>query len=167
MSDPQYQIGQVIYVALKRDATIVPMQVIEVITKQTLNGDETNYLLRAGAEDSPASRIMLNELDGEVFDSPERAKAVLVDRATKAISKIVDNAVERSKTWYPGGKGNADPLSFIKKPSTPSGPRPGNPVDDLKRELEAEAASSDASILTLPDGTKAKIKSIKMPDAMS
>jgi hypothetical protein len=66
-----YSIGQVLFVILSKKSQVYPMQVIETITKRTLNGEEVSYVLQAGAEKS--SQITLDKVEGEVFDSAEKA----------------------------------------------------------------------------------------------
>ena len=93
-----YAIGQILFVVLNKKNQIYPMQIVEVITKKTLKGEETRYSLQAGSDKN--TTVMLDQVDGEVFDSSEKAKSVLTKRATHQIQKLIDNAVTKSKEWY-------------------------------------------------------------------
>lgn len=168
----KYAVGQVLYVVLKKELRVYPMQVIEEITKKTLEGEVTSYMVRGGTD--PKAQLLITEVDGEIFDSAERAKTVLIERATASISRMIDMATQKAAEWYPNSfeAPADDPIALLKKqPGTPVvAPPPkqpkkkGSPVDDLKAELAAEA---DQGLLPIgPDGQQAKIRSVKLPDGM-
>jgi hypothetical protein len=177
-----YQVGQILYVILKKEASVYPMQVVEEITKKTLNGEETSYILRAGADANKTLNI--NEIDGEVFDSAEVAKKVLVDRVSQAITTRVDQAIAKAKEWYPSGFEHAsdDPLSLIKKTQLMTAadqavaPKPvKRPPAQLKPETAQLAAElqqeADAVMMEVPDGNggiqQVKVKGVKLPPTLS
>lgn len=169
----KYAVGQVLYVVLKKELRVYPMQVIEEITKKTLEGEVTSYMVRGGTD--PKAQLLITEVDGEIFDSAERAKTVLIERATASISRMIDVATQKAAEWYPNSfeAPADDPIALLKKqPGTPvvAPPLPkqpkkkGSPVDDLKAELAAEA---DQGLLPIgPDGQTAKVRSVKLPDGM-
>ena len=74
------------------------MMVVEEITKRTIKGEETNYVLQGGSD--PSTTILLNHVEGEVFESADEAKYVLTTRATIQIEKIVDTARSQATAWY-------------------------------------------------------------------
>ncbi len=94
-----YIIGQIVYVVLKRQMCVYPVQIIEVITKRTLNGEDISYKVRGGTD--PNTQVYLNELEGEVFESDELAKSTLTERAVASISKLITSAVQKAREWYP------------------------------------------------------------------
>jgi hypothetical protein len=171
----KYRVGQVLYVVLKRETRVYPMQVVEEITKKTLDGEVTSYMVRGGSD--PKAQLLISEVDGEIFDSAEKAKSVLIDRATGSIVRLMDAAVQKAKEWYPGSfeAPSDDPLSLLKKtpqssPKPPAPQRaPSDALSELAAELQAESAQiagEDATLITLPDGSKAKVNSIKLPDPL-
>ena len=89
-----YVIGQVLFVVLSKKNQVYPMQVIEVITKKTLNGEEVSYVLQAGSDKD--SKVTLSQVDGEVFNTAEDAKHTLVQRATSQSIKLVDAATRKA-----------------------------------------------------------------------
>lgn len=169
-----YSLGQIIFVVLRKEATVYPMQVVEILAKSTLDGDTTTYMVRG---QDPAKPLAISEIDGEVFDSAERAKKVLIERVSQSISQRVDQAMEKAKEWYPSGFESAkdDPMSLIKKqvtvgeqPVPQPHPRPRKQppraeLAELAAELQAEG---EQAVMELPDGTKAKIRSVKVPPSM-
>ena len=94
----RYEVGQVLFVILSKKSQVYPMMVVEEITKKTLQGENVNYVLRGGAD--PTSTVLLNQVDGEIFESAEEAKKTLISRATSQIERLVLNAVTKSKEWY-------------------------------------------------------------------
>jgi hypothetical protein len=72
----RYEVGQVLFVILSKKSQVYPMMVVEEITKKTLQGENVNYVLRGGAD--PTSTVLLNQVDGEIFESAEEAKKTLI-----------------------------------------------------------------------------------------
>lgn len=137
-----YTIGQVLFVVLSKKNQVYPMQVVETITKRTLRGEEVSYVLQAGSDKN--SRVTLESVDGEVFDSSEKARVTLIQRATIQINKLLDVAVSKSSEWYGV---NEQPQTINDLPDLlPSSAR---------RDEEIE---SDVSVVTMPDGSVVKVK---------
>lgn len=175
----KHTVGQIIYVVLNKEMRVYPMQVIEEITKKTLEGDVVSYTVRGGTD--PKAVLLITDIDGEIFDSANKAKSVLVERATESIARLIDAAVSKAHEWYPGSfeAPSDDPLAVLKKvpgpPPLPGAPakrpirRPKGDVADLAAEFQREADEADdanAPLVTLPDGSKAKVRSVKLPDAL-
>lgn len=151
-----YKIGQILFVVLKKQSQVFPMQCIEIITKKTLEGEEINYKVRGG-QDANAT-LMVNEIDGEIFDSSEKARSALTDRATRSISKIVDIAVQKASEWYGPNAFEApegDVLATLKKQPEPIGKKQNKP---------RLAPPGEGTPVQLEDGTVVRVK---MPDQLS
>jgi len=117
---------------------VYPMMVVEEITKKTLYGEETNYVLQGGSDHS--STILLDKVEGEIFESAEEAKYVLTTRATSRIEQIVDSAVEKAAEWYQSKEKD---------------------VSDQVMSLQTQTSqveTADAVKVELPDGTIANLK---------
>lgn len=93
----KYYVGQVIYVVLRKEAKVYPMQITEEITKKTMSGEQINYVVSSGPN---KSSMLINEIDGEIFDSADNVKRTLIDRASVNIEKIVTNAIKKADEWY-------------------------------------------------------------------
>lgn len=124
-------VGQVIYVIITKKGQVYPMMVIEEIIKKSLRGEEVNYVLQAGS--NPSNTILLNDIEGEVYATAKEAKTVLIGRATEQIEKIIQNSVKKAEEWY------------------------------SKTEVEQETSENssfdeDEHVVTLPDGTTARLK---------
>lgn len=173
----KYRVGQVLYVVLKKEVRVYPMQVIEEITKKTLEGEVTSYMVRGGTD--PKAQLLISEVDGEIFDSAEKAKHVLIERATASITRMVDLATQKALEWYPNSfeAPNDDPMTLLKKQPTPAPTVPvasvagskKRPLAELAAELQQESdkiAGDEALVPIGPDGQQAKIRSVKLPDGM-
>lgn len=131
-----YRVGQVLYVISNKKGQVYPVMIIEEITKKTLKGEEVNYVLQAGADQG--STLLLTQVDGELFETAEEAKKSLISRATEQIEKIVSSAARKAEDWY---------LSPVV---------PTEPSDKVHEEDEKDP---NVEIVTLPDGTVARLKS--------
>lgn len=129
-----YRVGQILFVILNKKMQIYPMMIIEEITKRTMQGVETNYVLQAGAEST--STVLLNQVDGEVFESADDARRVLIERATSQIDRLIQVATEKSSEWYI--RQEPAPKAVVAAPT---------PVVDI-----------DMVKVELPDGTVANLK---------
>lgn len=114
------------------------MQIVEEITKKTLEGSVTDYVLQAGNKDE---KIHLKDIQGEVFETPEQTKRVLVERVTKQIERLIEQAVKKSQEWYP-----VVPTTVQVQQS--------DPVVDLPKMNP----SSDFPTIELPNGTTVRVK---------
>lgn len=133
-----YSVGQILFVVLNKKGQVYPMQVVEEITKKTLRGEETTYVLQGGSD--PESRLLIDKVDGEIFDSAEDARSSLVSRATAQINKLVSIAVAKSKEWY--GKNEEFKSEQLPEPET----------------LAKFSVEKEEVIVQLPDGTKARLR---------
>lgn len=129
-----YKVGQILYVVPTKQTAVYPMQVIEEITRKTLDGTETDYLLKAGLSDQKT--ISHKEIQGEIFDTVEKAKITLTERATRSIARLVDSAHKKAREWYP--------TAFPDK-------------QNFQQVEDAEQDDSQA-LITLEDGTVARLK---------
>lgn len=138
-----YTIGQVLFVVLTKKNQVYPMQVVETITKRTLRGEEISYVLQAGSDRT--SKVTLDTVDGEIFDSAEKARNTLVQRATLQINKLIDAAVSKSSEWYGLDQ---QPQSIKDLPDLLPNPVKKDEIVD----------GDDVSIVTMPDGSVVKVR---------
>jgi hypothetical protein len=129
----KYSIGQVLYVLMNRETKICPVQIIEEITKKSLNGETTNYVVRSGPK---GETKQLSELDGQVFDSIDTLRQTLHEKVLKMIDIVVENSEKKAKQWYSSEE---------------------KQIAQAHLTIETSAEVDDA-IVILPDGTKAKVK---------
>lgn len=133
----RYAVGQIIYVILNKKGQVYPMRIIEEITKKTLSGEEVNYVLQVGKDS--AATMLLNDVEGEIYETPEEARTVLIERATRQIEKIVSLAYDKSKEWYQQTSSQLQ-----------------QSLQEI-HELPPPVITKD-NVVTLPDGTVARLK---------
>jgi len=131
----KYKIGQVLYVLLNREMSICPVQVVEEITKRSINGENVSYIVKIGKN---KETIPLSEIGGQPFESIEDLRNTLIDRITKTIDVIVSTTLEKANSLY---------KNIETAPSKES-----NVNQEIAKDNDEDA------ILTLPDGTTAKVK---------
>ena len=123
------------------------MQVVEIITKKSLSGEEATYVLQAGPEKE--TKLTLDQVDGEVFESPDVLRQTLVHRASMQVNKLIDNAVDKSNAWYTvRGTLNQVPQTIQNLPALLSKP-------DTKVQEEIE---DEESFVTMPDGSVIRVR---------
>jgi hypothetical protein len=150
-----YNVGQILYIVFSKDNKVIPGQVYEEITKKTFDGIKIDYNIRIGGDDK--TTMTLEEIDGEVFETPDVAIEVLSDRAKKSIVKLVNSASEKAKIWY--SKAEKEKESTSSKKIL---------IDSEKEVIEfneqqvveptLQKESTDIMKVKLPDGTFANVK---------
>lgn len=138
MSD--YVVGQVLYAVFKKESKVIPIRVVEEITRKTLEGLRVDYTVQAGPSGESNISLELLAKECEVFDSPGQVIETLTDRAKTSITRLVASASQKSDAWY------------------------GKQADDLgySAETTVDVAQEHVNVV-LPDGTVARAK---MPKAV-
>lgn len=133
-----YSIGQIIYIVLRGSHPIVrAAQVVEEITKRTVNGTTTSYIVNHNERSVP-----IESIEGEVFESENEVRTTLIARATASVEKLIERARAEAKVCFAAAD---EPSPAVALPST-------------------EPRSTDETpVVILPDGSKAKIRSIVLP----
>lgn len=92
------KVGQILYVVPSKRPIVYPVQVVEELTKKTLTGVVTEFIIRTGG-DNPQD-INLKEVVGEYFESSEKVKSELTTRAINSVAKMVEVAEFNAAKWY-------------------------------------------------------------------
>jgi hypothetical protein len=143
MAKRKYSIGQVLYLIPANKNVIIPLLVIEEISKKTMKGEETSFLVQFSAD--PESTALLSEMQGEVFDSLKEIQKELLSRAGRAVEKLITTAQKAASEWYK----LSDASKII--------------VAEQANENATSHANSmhleeDGVTVLMPDGTKARYK---------
>ena len=96
-----YSVGQILYVISSKTMNVFPVLVVEEIVKKTLDSDnQISYAVLVGAQgfENPVS---LSSLGGDIYTSANDAKTALIDRLTKNITQLIDNAEHLASTKWP------------------------------------------------------------------
>lgn len=130
-----YNVGQVLYVILNKRQKVIPVQVVEQVTRRSLKGEETHYSVNVPSREG-AREYNLHDLDGEVYETIDDAKDALVKNANRSIESIIENAQKIASHVF----------------------NSSSDVDDLVLGSET---STDSVKITLENGT---IANVKLPD---
>ena len=71
----QYQVGSVLWIIHTDRPGLMAYQVIEEITKKTLDGEQIQYLVQAAVPNTTA--IKLEKINGTIYENAEEAKQKL------------------------------------------------------------------------------------------
>jgi hypothetical protein len=131
-----YHVGQVVFVVASAKMAVYPLVIAEEVTRKTLTGEETTYLVKKNhADDS----FDLSRVAGEIYAAIDDVKAALISNVTHAIGKICDKAEKKSVELAP--------------------PHPTPKKDPALRKSDRIEAPTDDQIKSfiLEDGTKARV----------
>jgi hypothetical protein len=87
------RINQVLWVIHGETKTVIPVKIIEKITKETSAGEIVEFVF----ETTSGKRRNLSDLKDRYFETPEEARSFLVETATHLIDEIVNRAIDTSK----------------------------------------------------------------------
>ena len=85
-----YEVGQVLYVLIKKEHKVIPVKVIEKILRKTLDGESISYIVELPT--SARDQVALDKLGTGVYASSAAAMSVMLENAKMTISEIVKKA---------------------------------------------------------------------------
>ena len=139
-----YTVGDVIWVASTSYPSVKPYQVVEEITHKTLKGTVKSFNVR-----SPSGNgrfVALDDLEGDIFTDVESLRLELNRRASEAIETMLESGNDLIKKYF-----NFEESDVVFEGDSPNVPERETPTED-----SSESAEED--FVTLPDGTKARLK---------
>jgi len=84
-------VGQVIFILLREDHRLVPVQVVEEVVHRKITGEEVKYYVRASP--APGAKVVPLDFSKEtVFLYLENAREYMIENATRAIDAICEEA---------------------------------------------------------------------------
>ena len=84
-----YDVGQTVFVILKKKQRIIPVQVIEQIVRRSRKGESTQYIVKVPSYDDPMD---ITSLGDDIYVSLDDVKIALKRNAEVAIEKMIDGA---------------------------------------------------------------------------
>jgi len=141
-------IGQIVFVVSSKSMKISPMQIVEETIRKTMSKDrEFNYILRDSGDDK--SLINLSDIDGEIFETIEKVREELKNRASNAIDKMAMVAFDKSREWFQVND-NTKYESVTDEQSVTTSQT--SPINDNQYQM-----------IEMPDG---KVVKVRMPDIL-
>jgi hypothetical protein len=130
-SQPEYNVGDVLYVFDNDKQRIVPIQVVSITSKRTINGEEISYEIVTPARlDKPAS---LDRVPGAIYTSLIDLRQYMLENAQRAIDSMVQRAADVATQSFVPSKVAVDdgelvlspePISAAEAAPAPSAPTP-------------------------------------------
>lgn len=144
----KYQVGQVLYVLPEGKMGVVPLLVVEEVSRKTVKGEKITYLAVSPGRDKPFD---VERVGGEVYVDLTTLHDTLVTRATEQIAKIIDNAQKIAMRKY-GTQNDESPASDLITVT--------NEIDDTVNDTVIH----DKSIIDLGDGKLARLGNVEVGD---
>ena len=130
-----YDVGDILWIISPDKPGVLPYRVIEEVTKKTLTGSTTQYVVETPSK----NRTRLLKDTDDVYTSIDAVKSELISRAESAIDKMLEIGNQQIATW-------SEDLNVIK-----------NTDDNLQDVKQDTNNTLGEETVTLPDGQKVKI----------
>lgn len=150
----RFSVGSIVFIISSEHNKVLPLQIVEEITRKTLKGDEVHYKVVYGVDQSKAK--LLSEIKGEIFTTLDEVRSHLMKNVTSWVSGQIDAAAKAANTWY-------------KQPNSSEFPEI-NSVNDLGHQMLETSiqedphspSESETNLVELPDGrvVKARVKQV-------
>ena len=127
----KYNVGQILFLLLRKKKSVIPVQITEQVIKKSLRGETVSYSVML--PDESKTVLPLDKLDATVFSCADDIKNHMIDSAKRAISAIVEKSEEMRLQAFP-------------QDST------------LDNEKDNELSSSEEIEIVLENGAKGKVK---------
>lgn len=95
----EYKVGQIVYVIPSKQATLVPVCIVEKRTFETVNGFKLQHLFKSIDQDEKLK--ILESISGQFFTSLNEAKEVMQRNAAKTIDELIVKVQNVAKQAFP------------------------------------------------------------------
>ena len=99
-----FQVGQIVFIVLKKKQQVLPARVIEEVIKKTLAGEEISYSVEVPIKDR-LQVVSLSDLDCDVFRDLPAVRTYLLSNAETVIDRLLTRAEKISAHRF-------EPVSF-------------------------------------------------------
>ena len=83
----QYNVGQILYVLMRKEKTVIPVRIVEQVLKTTLDGETTSYTVELPTNGN--EKVPLEKLGSGVYTSSNEVMTAMFSNAETLIRKIV------------------------------------------------------------------------------
>ena len=161
MSSSDFPVGSVVYFLHNKTERVLPAQVHEKIVRTSMDGSKSTYIVkvRAKSKAPKADGFTMLELDPDtvnVYQTADEMKEFMIQRASAAVTKLVEAAVNASSVF-----GDVTPALAPITEEAPSEEEDYESwhVPAAERPLKASKKdNSSYAEVDLGDGRKARLK---------
>lgn len=150
MSGHEYDVSDVLWIIRGDRPGMLALQVVEVITKKTIQGEQTQYLVVSAT--NPNRTVLLHTIEGRLFRDIEKARQALYTQANKAIDNIVDKVKQSADEAFQ--QKQPDALDFM-KPTVSS-------EDEGKIEVKSDLSEPQFKQKDIPENEKDQYQEVEM-----
>ena len=93
-----YFVGQLLYLVPVNKLNIIPLQIIEKITRNTINGNEVTYLAQFPNKDKTI--VDVKKIKGQLYGDESNLRNMMIKNATDAIDGLILNAKNIQKEVF-------------------------------------------------------------------
>ena len=95
----KYNVGQTIFAMLKKQKQVIPVLVVEELTRKRVDGESCTYTVQL--PDNKNTQVQLDKLDAVVFDTIDAVKESMLNTAAQTIEKIIVRAEKIKTEFFP------------------------------------------------------------------
>jgi len=92
-----YDVGQVLFIVVRKKQKIVPVQIVEQIVRRSLDGEAIQYQVKVPGYDDP---MPINCVGEDIYSSIDEVKDALKQNASSAIDDMARAATSLSATSF-------------------------------------------------------------------
>jgi hypothetical protein len=82
----EHKVGQILYICDEERMKIIPIQVVEEVIRNTIEGSEKNYVIMF--PDTKKTLANLNKIKGKIFQDPKKVQDYMIENASDAIKRM-------------------------------------------------------------------------------
>ena len=133
------QINQVLWIINNDSQSVIPVRIVEKVTKETISGVKTEFIV----ETVSGKKTSLSSINGPHFEDIQDASNHLLNSATELINRVIAKATESARKFQNVSHSVQKHVQF-------------DDDDDKMYQEEPET-------VTMPDGRQVKVR-IKLPE---
>ena len=139
-----YFVGQLLYLVPANKLNIIPLQVVEHITRNTISGSDTTFLIQL--PDDKKTTVDIEKIKGKIFNDVDTLKKHMINNATEAIEGLIASAHVLQKDSF-----------VIDDNKASSSNQPAEKQEDQNKNDVQVDNNNDIIMVDLGNGVKAKM----------
>lgn len=92
-----YQVGQVLYLVQPDKFAVVPVQVVEQITKNTLEKNEVIYNVKVP---NSLKLLRLKDFDGKIFNDINTVRHFMLENVSQSVENLIKTTISSTKEYF-------------------------------------------------------------------
>ena len=128
-------VSDIIYVLDRRTHTVVPCQIVEIVSSKTLEGETVKHIV---STPSTNKKFTLEEQKNPWFDSFDTAKDYLETAALRLVQETMKKTQEMTMTYYGKDIGDCESNENVSVENLPFVEEPISPENELPLDESAD-----------------------------